>query len=82
MKASYTAKTRSKTGKCIHACVNACEGISTEELEQGIVKDMRRVLAEVAPILYEKSAKAPQQPLSISIPEVAGAKSTNIIENR
>ena len=66
----------------IHACVNACDGISTEELEQGIVQDMQRVIAEVAPILYEKSAKEPQQPLSISIPGVAGAKSGNIIENR
>jgi hypothetical protein len=35
----------------IHACVNACDGISTEELEQGIVQDMRRALAEVVPLL-------------------------------
>ena len=38
----------------IHACVTACEGISTEELEQGIVADMRRVIAEVAPVLRER----------------------------
>ncbi len=37
----------------IHACVAACDGISTEELEQGIVQDMRRVIATVAPILEE-----------------------------
>ena len=35
----------------IHACFNACEGISTEELEQGVVQDMRRVLKEVLPVL-------------------------------
>ena len=37
----------------IHACVAACDGISTEELEQGIVQDMRRIIATVAPILEE-----------------------------
>lgn len=41
----------------IHACVNACEGISTEELEQGIVEDMRRVIAGVAPLLRERMGK-------------------------
>lgn len=35
----------------IQACVAACEGISTEELESGIIQDMRRVIATVAPIL-------------------------------
>ena len=40
----------------IHACVNACEGISLEELERGIVQDMRRVIGEVAPLLKEKVA--------------------------
>ncbi len=38
----------------IHACVNACEGITTEELEKGIVEDMRRVLSDVVPILQRK----------------------------
>lgn len=37
----------------IHACVHACEGISTEELEKGIVADMRRVLAQVVPVLEQ-----------------------------
>ncbi|VAX39836.1 hypothetical protein MNBD_PLANCTO02-27 [hydrothermal vent metagenome] len=37
----------------IHACVAACNGISTEELEKGIVQDMRSVIATVAPILEE-----------------------------
>lgn len=35
----------------IHACVNACEGIATEELERGIINDMRRVIGEIAPLL-------------------------------
>lgn len=39
----------------IQACVDACEGISTEELEEGIVQDMQRVLREVAPIIAEWS---------------------------
>ena len=38
----------------IHACVTACEGLSTEELERGIIQDMQRVLAEVVPILQER----------------------------
>jgi len=37
----------------IQACVAACEGITTEELESGIIQDMRRVIATVAPILEE-----------------------------
>jgi len=66
----------------IHACVNACDGISTEELEQGIVQDMRQVIAQVAPILHEKNVQAPQpQPLSISIPGLAATKPANTIKN-
>ena len=45
----------------IHACVNACEGISTEELEKGIVQDMRRVLGQVAPLLAERNQQAAAQ---------------------
>lgn len=40
----------------IEACVRACDGISTEELERGIVADMRRVLAEVVPVLQQRVA--------------------------
>lgn len=66
----------------IHACVSACEGISTEELEQGIVQDMRQVIAQVAPILHEKNEQAPpRQPLSISIPRAAAPKSASASEN-
>lgn len=53
----------------IHACVNACEGLATEELESGIVEDMRRVIAEVAPLLKNQVAKrrsaAPQKTIVV-----------------
>ena len=42
----------------IHACVNACEGLSTEELESGIVADMRRVIAEVLPLLRSRVGRS------------------------
>ena len=42
----------------IHACVNACDGISTEELEKGIIADMRRVLAQVVPVLERQNRKS------------------------
>ena len=38
----------------VKACLNACDGISTEELEAGIVHDMARVLRQVAPLLEER----------------------------
>jgi hypothetical protein len=41
----------------IHACLNACEGISTEELEKGIIRDMQRVLADVVPVLVERNRR-------------------------
>ncbi len=37
------------------ACVNACDGITTEELEEGIIADMRKVIAQAAPLLQERS---------------------------
>jgi len=35
----------------IHACVNACEGISTEELEHGIIGDMAQAISQIVPLL-------------------------------
>jgi hypothetical protein len=35
------------------ACLNACEGLSTEELERGIVQDMQKAIGEVVPLLTE-----------------------------
>ena len=59
----------------IHACMNACEGISTEELEKGIVQDMRRVLGQVAPLLAEKNQKAAKQ--IVSSPSVKQVPASN-----
>jgi hypothetical protein len=53
----------------IHACVSACEGISTEELEKGIVADMRRVIAQVVPLLQERNTEtrgAARQPVVVN----------------
>ncbi len=44
----------------ITACVNACEGLTTEELENGIIQDMRRVIAEIVPVLQSQNTN--QQP--------------------
>jgi len=38
----------------IKACINACEGLSTEELEAGLIQDMARVLNQVVPLLESK----------------------------
>lgn len=35
----------------LRACVNACAGIPTDDLERGIVQDMRRVIADIVPLL-------------------------------
>lgn len=48
----------------IHACVNACDGISTEELESGVIRDMRKMIAELVPVLQSRS----RQPLATSPP--------------
>ena len=37
----------------IHACVDACGQISTEDLERGIIQDMCNVMAQVVPLLEE-----------------------------
>lgn len=37
------------------ACVEACQGITTEELEAGVIQDMRRVLSQVIPLLEERN---------------------------
>ena len=48
----------------IHACVNACEGISTDELESGIIQDLRNALADVIPLLKDQQA-SPAQPSTV-----------------
>ncbi len=52
----------------IHACVNACEGIATEELEKGIIQDMQRVLASVVPLFAEAK---PSETHPIAAPNIA-----------
>lgn len=63
----------------IHACVNACEGISTEELESGIVQDMRRVIAQVIPVLQGRP-----KPVQIDLHAIArnSAVPTSIYSGR
>lgn len=55
----------------IHACVNACEGIATEELEKGIIQDMQRVLASVVPLFAEAK---PSETHPIAAPNIASPK--------
>ena len=56
----------------IHACVNACDSFTTEELERGVVQDMRRVIGQVAPLLQQREQSATQtapaspQPISVT----------------
>lgn len=38
----------------IKACINACDGLSTEELEAGLIQDMARVINQVVPLLEAK----------------------------
>jgi glutamate racemase len=37
----------------LQACVTACEGISTAELEDGLIQRMRQALIQVVPLLEE-----------------------------
>ena len=37
----------------IHACVDACEGLTTEDLEAGIVSQMLEIVRTVGPLLNE-----------------------------
>jgi hypothetical protein len=37
----------------VRACVNACEGIATEDLEQGVVREMRQIIQQLAPVAAE-----------------------------
>ena len=35
----------------VQACLIACEGITTEDLERGIIQEMRQTLKDVIPLL-------------------------------
>ncbi|MAT13743.1 MAG: hypothetical protein CMJ46_00550 [Planctomyces sp.] len=43
----------------IHACWNACDGIPTNELENGIIQDMRNVISTMIPVLNQAQKPAP-----------------------
>ncbi|MBL4883357.1 MAG: hypothetical protein JKY95_02320 [Planctomycetaceae bacterium] len=38
----------------IHACVEACEQIPTEDLENGIIQDICNIMGQVVPILEQQ----------------------------
>ena len=64
------AKTPRRTGR---SCGDACDGITTEELERGIVQDMQRVIGQVAPLLAEKKDALQQlvRPGTATVPKSA-----------
>ncbi len=55
-----TAESR-ELARRVKACINACDGISTAELEAGVVHDMCRVLTQVAPLLEAKVRGTPDE---------------------
>jgi len=48
----------------IEACVRACDGISTEELEQGVVGQMRQLLQDIVPVLQSRQATLQERTLA------------------
>ncbi|MEX1231974.1 MAG: hypothetical protein WEB58_17145 [Planctomycetaceae bacterium] len=60
--ASQNTPENQEIARRVSACVEACEGISTEELENGIIQDMRRVLSQVVPLLQERNRRHSTQP--------------------
>ncbi|MDA0833969.1 MAG: hypothetical protein O2955_05375 [Planctomycetota bacterium] len=53
--ASQNTPENQEVARRVIACVEACEGISTEELESGIIRDMRQILNQVIPLLEERN---------------------------
>lgn len=47
----------------IRACINACQGLTTEDLENGLIQDLCRTVLQVGPLL-----EAQQRP---PVPRVA-----------
>ena len=41
----------------IRACVNACEGLSTDDLEAGVVTQMLKIVQTVGPLLNVPTAR-------------------------
>ncbi len=68
----------------IHACVNACANLTTDELESGVVDRMREVIADVVPLLKERrksggSSIAAPHVLSINADAATGQ---NLVSDR
>jgi hypothetical protein len=38
----------------IRACINACAGLTTEDLENGMIQDLCRTMMQVAPLLQSQ----------------------------
>jgi|GEM_PF-3278493 len=55
----------------IRACVTACEGISTAELEGGVIQEMQRALVRVVPLL-EEAQRVRARNTSAGVSEAAG----------
>ncbi|MBA4030271.1 MAG: hypothetical protein C0478_05175 [Planctomyces sp.] len=45
----------------IYACYQACEGISTEELEMGVVSEMKQLLGQVVPLLQNRTPQGERE---------------------
>lgn len=45
----------------IKACINACQGLTTEDLENGLIEDLCRTIRQVAPLLEAQKRSAGQR---------------------
>ncbi len=39
----------------IRACINACKGLTTEDLENGLIQDLCRTVMQVGPLLESQN---------------------------
>jgi len=42
----------------IRACINACNGLTTEDLENGLIQDLCRTVMQVGPLLEAQRTSA------------------------
>lgn len=45
----------------IRACINACAGLTTEDLENGLIQDLCRTVMQVAPLLQAQKRELNQR---------------------
>jgi len=55
--AADTAENR-ELARRVTACVNACAGFTTDDLEAGILEDIRRVIEQLAPLASQANRAA------------------------